>query len=117
MTKLRVVIKPKVTTVGSHRDGKIQIDKHLPKKDRPGIIVHEAKEAKKMKQGDKYITAHRIANKAEKKVVGSKQYDKEEHDAMSLYRRNIASKKSKGKSKGGKICRMCGKINCNMHYV
>jgi len=111
----KVQIKPKVTTVGSHRSGKIQIDKRLPKKDRPGIIIHERKEAAKQAEGDKYITAHRIANKAERKAVGGKQYAKEEHDAMSLYRKNIAGKKGKGKTAGGK-CRVCGKINCGMHY-
>jgi hypothetical protein len=111
--KLQVQIKPRVTTVGSHRGGKIQIDKRLPKKDRKGIIEHEAKEAKLMKAGDKYITAHRDANKAEKKLVGTKQFNKEEHDSMSLYRKNLASKKGKTKAKGK--CIACGKINCRSH--
>ena len=110
--KLKVIIKPYVKTVGAHKGDKVEIDARLPKKDRLGVIVHERKEDKLQRSGDKYESAHRQANKTEKKVVGSKQYHKETRDADKLYRQNIAKK---SKSSRGK-CPTCGKINCKGHY-
>jgi hypothetical protein len=109
--KLTVVIKPYVQTVGAHRGGKIQIDARLPKKDRAGVIVHERKEDKLQHSGDKYESAHRQANKAEKKAVGAKRYHKETRDADRLYRHNLSKKSKTARGK----CATCGKINCTGH--
>jgi hypothetical protein len=98
----KVEIKPYVKTVGAHRGGKVQIDKRLPKSDRPGIIRHEIIEDDLMKKGENYDTAHPKANKAEKKMVGAKQYKKETKDADRLYLHNIKSKNPRSK------CPLCG---------
>jgi hypothetical protein len=110
----KVVIKPKVETVGAHRGGKIEIDKRLPKKYVPTVVLHERVEKKNMDKGDSYKTAHKKANAAEKAKEGAKRFKEEEKAVMSIYHKNITDKP---KSRGGK-CGRCGKVDCGViaHY-
>jgi hypothetical protein len=92
----KVVIKPNVKWIGKHPRNKneIWIDKRLPKKDVPEVVFHEGDEALRMeKKHNKYLTAHRAANKDEKRKFGKKAYKRVQHDVLSLYDKKIHKKK------------------------
>jgi hypothetical protein len=66
---MRVVIRNKVTNVGTHRGGVIAIDRKLPAKYRKPIVFHERREhflMRKAKPKRSYRVAHRIANEEER---------------------------------------------------
>jgi hypothetical protein len=94
--KRKVVIKENVKWIGKHPRNKneIWIDKKLPKKDIPEVVFHEEDEAFRIeKKKNKYLTAHRQANKDEKKKFGKKAYKRVQHDVLSIYYEKIHKKK------------------------
>jgi hypothetical protein len=100
----KVVIRPNVKTIGSHPKlgkykNKILIDKKLPAKFRKGVALHERVEAKDQeKNGNKYTTAHRKANEAEKAKYGKKYYKQEQHAVLSIYDKKLAAARKRRKS-------------------